>query len=59
MSNKSKDGGVDRRDFMIGAAVSVSASAVLGTNLAEAKTQEAAPGGAVYTGDVIQGEARH
>jgi hypothetical protein len=56
MSDKSKDGGVDRRDFMIAAAVSVSASAVFGSNIAEAKTQEAAPGCAVYTGDVIQGK---
>lgn len=65
MSERSKNGGVDRRDFMIAAAVSVSASAALGATIAQAKTQEAASAmqladvaqeGAVYTGDVIQGK---
>lgn len=65
MSERSKDAGVDRKDFMIAAAVSISASAVLGTSIAEAKTEESASAtqladvaepGAVYTGDVIQGK---
>ncbi|HEY2477096.1 MAG TPA: succinylglutamate desuccinylase/aspartoacylase family protein, partial [Candidatus Cybelea sp.] len=60
MPDKSKDG-VDRRDFMIAAAASVGASAVLGTNIAEAETLEVAAvegaqGGTVYTGDVIGGK---
>jgi uncharacterized protein len=65
MSERSKDGGVDRRDFMIAAAVSVSASATLGTTIAQAKGSESvsatqpagvAQEGPVYTGDVIQGK---
>ncbi len=65
MSERSKNSGVDRRDFMIAAAVSVSASAALGTTIAQAKSQESASAteladvpqkGAVLTGDVLQGK---
>ncbi|MGB6600280.1 MAG: succinylglutamate desuccinylase/aspartoacylase family protein, partial [Candidatus Cybelea sp.] len=48
MTDKSKDG-LDRKDFMIAAAASVGASAVLGANAAEANAQDVA-------GDVIQGK---
>ncbi len=48
MTDKSKDG-LDRKDFMIVAAASVGASAVLGANAAVANAQDVA-------GDVIQGK---
>jgi uncharacterized protein len=54
MSHKPKDG-LDRRDFMIAAAASVGASAVLAANAAEPATQ-ASRGKTTYTGDVIQGK---
>jgi predicted deacylase len=60
--DKSKDG-LDRRDFMVVAAASVGASAVLGANAAHANVEDIAASptqgaqkGTNFTGDVIEGK---